>query len=320
MTETLVARLTPAGQAGMATIGVFGPEAWATVRPFFEPRGPLANDSVSEVLVGRFGTAVKDDVVIRFRAADDVEIHCHGGPAVIQMVLELLERGGARRSDWRIWLSHTEPKRYAEALALCQAPTLRTANLLLNQYHLSIQPDLTADAAWAEFGRHLTEPWLVVLAGPPNAGKSTLLNALVGYQRAITAEVPGTTRDLVQVRTAFAGWPIELIDSAGLRKTESTLEAAGIDLTRQACVDADLILWIVEPTQPVDPPSDWDASKILRIVNKSDLAKEQVGPGIRVSAKTGAGLDDLVAKAVDRLVPHLPPAGTRIPIGGFTST
>src|SRR4029453_3197945 len=76
---------------------------------------------------------------------------------------------------------------------------------------------LGAVLEFAELGQHLTAPWRVVLAGPPNVGKSSLINALAGYQRTIVSHVPGTTRDVVTTTTAIDGWPVELADTAGLR-------------------------------------------------------------------------------------------------------
>ena len=75
--------------------------------------------------------------------------------------------------------------------------------------------------AWEDFGLHLTRPWNVVLAGRPNVGKSSLINALLGYTRSIVFDQPGTTRDVVTAATAIDGWPIELSDTAGLRESPS---------------------------------------------------------------------------------------------------
>src|SRR5262249_7726954 len=116
-----------------------------------------------------------------------------------------------------------------------RAPTLRTAAILLDQLNGAFATEVRRILALFEtdprnaafslhrlaelgntVGRHLVEPWKVVVAGPPNVGKSSLVNALAGYQRSVVSEVAGTTRDAVSVRTAFDGWPVELIDTAGL--------------------------------------------------------------------------------------------------------
>jgi tRNA modification GTPase len=82
----------------------------------------------------------------------------------------------------------------------------------------------------ADVGQHLLRPWRVALAGRPNAGKSTLINALVGYTRAIVHHLPGTTRDVVTADAAFDGWPVELSDMAGLRSGGGTTETEGVRL------------------------------------------------------------------------------------------
>jgi tRNA modification GTPase len=177
-------------------------------------------------------------------------------------------------------------------------------------------------AAFAPVGRHLVDPWKVVVAGAPNVGKSSLVNALAGYQRAVVSEVAGTTRDAVSVQLAFDGWPVELADTAGLRHATG-LEAEGIERARRVLAEADLVVWVLdgtalEPTWP-DPAHDWPKARNLRfVVNKCDLP--QAGwvlteaadiPG--VSATTGAGIPELVSTIVTRLVPHPPPPGAAVP-------
>ncbi len=91
-------------------------------------------------------------------------------------------------------------------------------------------------------GQHLVAPWRIVVAGPPNVGKSTLLNTLLGYQRAITFDQPGTTRDLVSADTAIKGWPVRLVDTAGLRVSDDPLEAEGVRRATGQLRTADLVL------------------------------------------------------------------------------
>src|SRR5439155_711085 len=95
-------------------------------------------------------------------------------------------------------------------------------------------------------GRHLTNPWRVVVAGAPNVGKSSLVNALAGYARCVVSPTPGTTRDVVSTLIAVDGWPIELLDTAGLRLPGENLEQQGIALARAAVESADLCLWVID--------------------------------------------------------------------------
>jgi tRNA modification GTPase len=98
-------------------------------------------------------------------------------------------------------------------------------------------------------GRHLVDPWRIVVAGPPNVGKSTLLNTLLGYQRAITFDQPGTTRDLVSADTAIKGWPVRLVDTAGLRVSDDPLEAEGVRRATRQLQTADLVLAMTDARQ-----------------------------------------------------------------------
>lgn len=98
-------------------------------------------------------------------------------------------------------------------------------------------------------GQHLVDPWRIVVAGPPNVGKSTLLNTLLGYQRAITFDQPGTTRDLVSADTAIKGWPVRLVDTAGLRVSDDPLEAEGVRRATRQLQTADLVLAMTDARQ-----------------------------------------------------------------------
>src|SRR5207244_3542080 len=153
-------------------------------------------------------------------------------------------------------------------------------------------------AKFAPVGRHLVEPWKVVVAGAPNVGKSSLVNALAGYQRAVVSEVAGTTRDAVSVQLAFDGWPVELTDTAGLRDAEG-LEAEGIERARRVLAEADLVLWVVDGAEEwLEFPEDSLEEKLglprvgyLLVVNKIDVKHEawiNAVPGLHhVSAATG---------------------------------
>src|SRR5207302_7672911 len=97
--------------------------------------------------------------------------------------------------------------------------------------------------ATAPEGERLREGALLVIAGPPNAGKSSLFNALLGRERAIVTEVPGTTRDAIEAAAVLEGFPFRLVDTAGLRQSEDRVERMGIDVARRYLDAADLILF-----------------------------------------------------------------------------
>lgn len=180
-------------------------------------------------------------------------------------------------------------------------------------------------------GLRLLEPWRVVVSGPVNAGKSSLVNALAGYARSIVSAEPGTTRDLVITRLVLGGWEIDLIDTAGLREPDeaaSATERAGIERALAAAADADLVLKVgpaddvtemrpfmarisVPAVRPEEPRASSPgrisvAVPRLEVTSKGDLAPGSVAPpgAILTSAHTGAGIDALAAAIVAALLPE----------------
>ena len=142
-------------------------------------------------------------------------------------------------------------------------------------------------------GRLLQRGALVVLAGPPNAGKSSLLNALLEENRAIVSDIPGTTRDSIEAWIDLDGWPIRLVDTAGLRESADKVEGEGVKRAEELLLKADLVLWMGTPSFVSRLPS-----RVLRLHPKCDLGR---GEGLNVSAKTGEGLDELKRAIVAKL-------------------
>jgi tRNA modification GTPase len=164
---------------------------------------------------------------------------------------------------------------------------------------------------------HLTIPWRVVIAGRPNAGKSSLLNALLGFQRSIISPQPGTTRDVVTAVTAFDGWPVELRDTAGLRESRDAIEAAGVASARREIEEADLLLLVIPANESTTEHFDFDLPRRMLIVrSKADLVEAaSVQPDeVAVSVITGVGLDMLVMQIMGLLMPLHPSAGAAVPI------
>ncbi|WP_336490724.1 tRNA uridine-5-carboxymethylaminomethyl(34) synthesis GTPase MnmE [Methylobacterium nigriterrae] len=157
---------------------------------------------------------------------------------------------------------------------------------------LALRDEIAAALADERRGERLREGFTVVIAGPPNAGKSTLLNALSRREAAIVSAQPGTTRDAIEVRCDLGGLPVILVDTAGLRETEDAIEAEGIARTRRRMASADLVLRLVPPDGAASPPLSAGA-RCLPVRTKADLAGAP-GEGLAVSALTGAGLDRLL--------------------------
>ena len=281
-----------------------------------------------------------EEVVLRCRSESSVELHCHGGMAAVAAIGRVLAQGGCEAVSWQQWVSgqRSDAIALAAKLALAEARTERTALVLLDQYQGALRAaveavrqslavgDLAAARrqietllARAELGRHLTNPWRVVLAGPPNAGKSSLINALVGYQRAIVHPTPGTTRDVLSATTALEGWPLEFRDTAGLRAGGHPVEQAGIARARDELRSGNLVLLVFNVGQPWSAAAETlrrSQPDALLVHNKCDLpaaAGPEPAAGVLTSTLTGEGLEGLIRLIVARLVPHPPLAGEAVP-------
>jgi len=164
-------------------------------------------------------------------------------------------------------------------------------------------------AASAARGQRLTEGYVCVLSGPPNAGKSSLLNALAGSERAIVTELPGTTRDPVEVDVILGGVPVRLVDTAGVRETDDPVESEGVRRALARAAEADLVVDIRDDAGPVVAGAAAGGIPRLTVLNKIDLSGRAPGPcgdagapAVAVSAGTGAGLEALVAELRARAI------------------
>ena len=353
--RTRICVLTAPGRSAIAVVAVVGSVGADLVQNHFQAVNgrPLAEQQIGRIVYGHWGGDLGEDLVVYRRNSEELEIHCHGGTQSVARVASDLTGAGAEQVEWPDWIAQrTDCPLQSEAqVAVATATTLRTATILLDQYHGALRRELEATRellgagdparaaqrverllSRAEFGRHLTQPWRVVIAGLPNVGKSSLINALVGYERSIVFDQPGTTRDVVSAETALDGWPVQLSDTAGLHTTSDVVEASGVALAREQLQQADLVVWLLDgstlaiPTATVAEEivaSQAEAVSATRpsertiiAINKCDLAQstpESSGKLLMLSATIGAGLPLLIEEMARRLVPEVPPVGSAVP-------
>ncbi len=157
----------------------------------------------------------------------------------------------------------------------------------------ALRREMEAALAGARRAERLREGLEFVILGAPNAGKSTLLNALAGSEVAIVSDIPGTTRDAIGVRVDLGGVPVQVTDTAGLREAEDAIEAEGVRRARLRGERADLVIAVAAAPEPVFPEVPGGA-KVIYVVTKADLMDFAPLGFLHVSARTGAGMSDLV--------------------------
>lgn len=168
----------------------------------------------------------------------------------------------------------------------------------------SLLTDFRAESAGARIAERVRDGFEVAIVGPPNSGKSTLINALAGREAALTSDVPGTTRDVIEVRMELNGLAVTMLDTAGLRQTEDVIEKLGIGRARERAQSADLRVFLIDGSGVPDGIVP-EAGDIV-IKGKGDLAVE----GLAVSGLTGDGVQDLVDRVAAELSGRIAGSGT----------
>ena len=357
--RTIAAIATPPGRGGIGVIRVSGPKAKAIAESLLGAV-PVPRVATLRTFVGEDGEPIDTGLALFFRAPasftgeDTLELHAHGGPTVLDLLLARTVELGASLAEpgefsRRAFLNDKLDLAQAEAIAdLIDAGSAEAARAALRsmrgefsdavrslteavietRMHVEAaidfpeeEIDFLADSALqrrlenalalsrqisakARQGTLLREGMTVVIAGKPNAGKSSLLNKLAGYGAAIVTDIPGTTRDILRERIDIDGMPLHVLDTAGLREHADVVEAEGIRRARTAMLEADRILYVVDAaasrsegelrnelaTLPNSVP-------VTVVVNKIDLIAgvsryEQSEPArLYLSAATGEGID-----------------------------
>ncbi len=384
--DTIAAIATPYGMGGIGIVRLSGDLALSTANTLFQPHTHTTEQfilSSHRIYYGKIvdpedGLMIDEVLLLIMRAPksytkeDVVEIHCHGGIAAVQTVLDKVLAQGVRLAEpgeftRRAFLNGRIDLTQAEAvLTMVESPSLKGTSLAASQLWgalgekiATIEDDLATLAARIEtaidfiedednqiinptqmetlFKRVLApletlltnydryhvyrEGILVVIAGKPNVGKSSLLNALLKSDRAIVTAIPGTTRDLIEEKVVLKGIPIRLVDTAGLHDTRDTVEAVGVAKATDLIVKADLVLFMVDGFNGIDAQDHAVFQQLkdqphLIVRNKKDLCQQTVlvkmpnewttWPIVDISATAAMGLEQLATAIVAAVIQDRP--------------
>ncbi|MGI6072906.1 MAG: tRNA uridine-5-carboxymethylaminomethyl(34) synthesis GTPase MnmE [Lachnospiraceae bacterium] len=368
--ETIAAISTAASNSGIGIIRLSGQEAIGIISRIFKPAKKKDIMKVPSFTM-HYGNILEDGKVVdevlvsvmrsphTYTREDVVEINCHGGVFVLQRILDLVIREGARPAEpgeftkraflnGRIDLVQAEAvidvinaqnnyalrsavtqlkgsisdkvrsirERLIEQLAYIEAALDDPEHIEMDNYGKVLMPIITEcleEVFWlvssAEDGRILKEGIKTVILGKPNVGKSSLLNELLGQDRAIVTDIAGTTRDALEESLKIKDIVLNIIDTAGIRRTENVIEQIGVDKAKEYARDADLIIFVMDGSRPLDE-NDFEIlsivceKKVIGLVNKKDLGvKADVSelrrraeiPVIEISIKEKEGIEDVVA-------------------------
>ncbi|MFZ5471486.1 MAG: tRNA uridine-5-carboxymethylaminomethyl(34) synthesis GTPase MnmE [Myxococcota bacterium] len=358
---TIAAVATPPAAGGVGILRLSGPHALAVAKPLAPsvPETPVPRHAYFTELVDAAGTLLDQGLLLYFQAPhsftgeDVVELHAHGSPRLMQLLLaavladgrvRLAEPGEFTRRAFlcgKLDLTRAEAVAdlvAAESEAAVRAAAAQAAGQLSSQVralfeallalHADIEAslDFPAEAEGADAdasgrlakvlvaakellasegrGRLVRRGARVVLFGPVNAGKSTLFNRLLGEERALVDEEPGTTRDLLEARLELEGFAVTLVDTAGLRAhAPGRVEQLGIARTQAALEGADLAVLVLPPEAGPAQAAEWSTAakhSLLVVYGKKDLLPSPP-PGLAVSGRTGEGVEALRSALLGRL-------------------
>jgi len=354
--------MTGSGAGAIATIQLLGESAQAVLSDVFRPSGQgRLHFETRRIQLGHIvdSAGIIDQVTVGCEGPYAFAIHCHGNPLIVERIMKLLQGRGVEllaAESLLARMSLLDPSGDAigvdAKLALTKVKTVEGARIIVAQIEgglartvrrWSQETDSMSLAEIAsqarqilrdsEIARLIVEGCAVALIGPPNAGKSALLNALAGCDKAIVTDIEGTTRDWVCAEILIPPLAAAIVDTAGLGADAIAANGDGIDQAAQTrSVEflrrADLVLLVLDLSRPAAEIDErlLDAlagKRILTVVNKSDLPARLdlaalpagLGEPVRVSAKQAIGIDDLI-RAIHRALcvadfdPHTPVAFT----------
>ena len=336
--------MTGKGTGAIATIQVFGETAPAVLAQVFKPAGSKpAEFKTGEILLGTIcdGDEVIDQVTIGCEGPDTFAINCHGNPLIVEMIMQLLGQQGANLVTAEQLLTKTlSLQEYNNTIAIeakltqAKARTLEGTKIIANQVDAglskkagnwlesidkisldTIKAEATEILQKSQAAKLIIYGCTAVLTGPPNSGKSTLLNCLAGRQKAIVTDIKGTTRDWIEATCQVDSLSLTLIDTAGLDEeltdSESTIENAAQKKTAEILEQADIVLLVLDNSQPAEELDvrlldKISGRKIITILNKTDLPAKfdtsqlpaTLSNTVQISAKEGTGIEKLNDKII----------------------
>jgi tRNA modification GTPase len=334
---------TGKGTGAISTVQVFGDLAESIIKKIFSPMGKKpAVFKPSKILLGTIsdGTETIDQVTIGCEGPGNFAINCHGNPLIIADIMQLLQRNGATLLTAEELLTKIfSIEKPVNTIALeakltqMQAKTIQGTKIIVNQVDAGltkkieewlqnintislkqIKADTEQVLKNTQTAKLIIFGCTAAIAGPPNTGKSTLLNCLSGKPKAIVTDIKGTTRDWVSAQCRIGPLSMELIDTAGLDEkltaaSEDTIEKASQQKSVEILDKADIVLLVLDNNQPAEPLDEKLLEKIadkkvLTILNKSDLPlrfdadklPQILANTVQISAKFGNGIENLCEK------------------------
>jgi tRNA modification GTPase len=340
--SAFAAVMTGKGIGAISTIQLFGDSAEAILKKIFTPAGAKKPEFVTgKILLGTIndGDEPIDQVTIGCESANNFAIHCHGNPLIVEMIMQLLQRCSAKLITAEQLLAKTLATQknigtiaLEAKLAQLQAKTIQGAKIIANQINSGLiqkaeewlqnidTMSLGKIAAEAEeilkdseIAKLIIFGCKVAIIGPPNSGKSTLLNYLAGREKAIVTDIKGTTRDWVSATCKIEPLSIEFFDTAGMDEKFSegsdTVEKAAQRKSMEILEQADLVLLVLDNNQPAEQLNEHLLEKIankrvIAVLNKSDLSakfdaaklQKNLSNEVLISAKFGTGIENLTEK------------------------
>ena len=334
---------TGKGTGAIAVIHVFGDSAESIIKKIFSPAGKKpAIFKPGKILLGTISDGMEtiDQVTIGCEGPGNFAINCHGNPLIVADIMQLLQRNGATLLTaegllTKIFSMEKPPNTIAiEAkLTQLQAKTVQGAKIIVNQVGAGltkkieewlqstntislkqIKADTEQILKNTQTAKRIIFGCTAAIAGPPNTGKSTLLNFLAGRQKAIVTDIKGTTRDWVSAQCQIGPLSVELIDTAGLDEkltiiSEDIIEKASQQKSVEILDKADLVLLVLDNSQTNNQLDEHVLEKItekniVTVLNKYDLPTrfdadklpQILANTVKISAKLGTGIENLLKK------------------------